>query len=103
MNLNGGTGVVKGFLIKKVPRTLPTLSLTSLILVTSAIALLDSPIKTVWASILPKNLPCASSASDAVSTFSNVDEAEYAFGIVIAGLYGSFVYVKVGAEKGPTL
>ena len=34
VNRNGGTGVVNGSLIKNVPRTLPTLSVISLILVT---------------------------------------------------------------------
>ena len=64
----------------------------SLMLVTlldiTAIAPLVSPIKTAKGSILPKNLPCASSANDAVSTLRTVDDAEYVDGIVTVGSYG---------------
>ena len=82
--------MVNGSLIKNEPLTLPTPSVISLMLVTlldiTAIAPLVSPMKTANGSILPKNLPCASSANDAVSTLRIVDDAEYALGIVTLGL-----------------
>ena len=100
---NGGTGVVKGLRIKNVPLTLPTLSVINLTLGIVAIAPLVSPTSTVCVSILPKNLPCASSANDAVSMFKTVEDAEYVLGMVTVGSYGLVVYVNVGAEKGPLL
>ena len=87
----GGTGVVNGSRIKNVPLTLPTLSVISLTFGTVAIAPLVSPTKIVVVSIRPKNLPCASSASAAVSILITVDDAEYVLGIVTVGSYGLVV------------
>ena len=39
----------------------------------------------------PKNLPCASSTSDAISMFKTVEDAEYKLGKVNPELYGLVV------------
>ena len=103
LNLNGGSGTARGSLKKKDPIVSPKVSLISLILDTVAIAPLVWPSNVIPFSILPKNLPCASSANDAISTLRTVADAEYPVGSVIDVLYGLFANVVDGEFISPVL
>ena len=90
-NLNCGTGEPKGLRKKNDPLKSPTESDINLILETVAVALLVDPTNFIPVSMYPKNLPCASSTSDAISIFKTVEDAEYKLGKVNPELYGLVV------------
>ena len=79
LNLSGGGGDANGSRKKNEPDMSPKVSATNLTFETSACAPLDLPKITtpVPVGMYPKNLPCASSPRELISTFNTVDDAEY--------------------------
>ena len=101
--LTNGTGVEFGSLIKKHPIKSPKVSVTSLTFVIVAIAPLDFPISFAPIWTYPPNLDIDSSASELVSTFKTVDDAEYTAGKDWFRSYGFALYWLDGLLYAPAL
>ena len=82
---NSGNDVEFGSGIKKLPVKLAARSEMSLTSVIVACAPLEPPVKTIPGATNPKNEPCASAASENVSTFkiSEVDEYDPDSGVLL--------------------